>query len=472
MRKKIYLSIIFFISLLYVLAKKNIFSQQDNSEQVLNLAVNTPINFNPLLNQNPDMDKILKLVFEPLIKFQDSKPIYNLIEQINFDKNIANITLKQNIFWSDKTTLTADDVLFSIKQIKSSSQNSIYYLSGQNIISAQKISNHQLKIIFADSNFPSIYLLNFPIIPQKSFLNSTDNINVKNLIFNGPYKITEYKWQKNITLEKNVNYFGTSPEFSKINVLITKDYQTQIQAFNQSLIDIIKTDQKNLGKFKSNANKFFCPTDQIEFIFFNSKNDLFKINQLYDSFTKIIPIEQIRKKNNLAKSLISTEVISYDQDQIKKIFAANINLNLKIKILVNKENPSRINTANLIQKSCSKYNIPCDIEKKDFNNYIKAIEKKDFDVLVAGFLPKQKLSYQKLFGDNNILANQTSLLANDLNLLNQTINYPEFLNIIDKLRQDIKTESKIIILGNTKNIILTSKKLNFAKSDIIGILSY
>ena len=138
--------------------------------------------------------------------------------------------------------------------------------------------------------------------------------------------------------------------------------------------------------------------------------------------------------------------------------------------MVNKENPARINTANLIQKSFSDYNISCDIEKKDFNNYINAIEKKDFDILVAGFLPKQKFNYQKLFGDSNILASQNNLLADDLDLLNQTTNYPEFLNSLDRLRQDIKTESKIIILGNTKNIILTSKRFNLEKSDIIQIL--
>ena len=138
--------------------------------------------------------------------------------------------------------------------------------------------------------------------------------------------------------------------------------------------------------------------------------------------------------------------------------------------MVNKENPARISTANLIQKSFSDYDILCDIEKKNFNDYISTIEQKDFDILVAGFLPKQKFNYQKLFGDSNILASQNNLLANDLDLLNQTINYPEFLNSLDKLRQDIKTESKTIILGNTKNVILTSKKFNLEKSDIIQIL--
>ena len=61
---------------------------------------------------------------------------------------------------------------------------------------------------------------------------------------------------------------------------------------------------------------------------------------------------------------MSAEIAIDNQEQIKKILTANINSNLKIKILVNKENPARINTANLIQKSLSEYNILCDIEKK------------------------------------------------------------------------------------------------------------
>ena len=142
MAKKKFLTYGLFFVLLICFYVKNIFSQQNLSQKNLNLAVSIPINFNPLLNQNPDMDNILKLIFEPMIKFQNEKPINNLISQINFDENMANITLRQDIFWSDKTNLTADDVLFSIQQIKSSDPNSIYYVSGENIISAKKSKNY------------------------------------------------------------------------------------------------------------------------------------------------------------------------------------------------------------------------------------------------------------------------------------------------------------------------------------------
>ena len=463
-RKKFITYTLFFVLLLcfYV---KNIFPQQNSNQKNLNLAVSIPINFNPLLNQNPDMDNILKLIFEPMIKFQNEKPINNLVSKINFDGNIANITLRQDIFWSDKTNLTSDDVLFSIQQIKSSEPNSIYYVSGENIISVQKISRYELKITFGNSNFPSIYLLNFPVIQKKFF--SDSNQNIKNLISNGPYKINMYKRQKNILLQKNPDYFGDGNEnqFETINIFIVPDYKTKIDAFNQSIIDLIQTNSNNLGKFKTDANKIFYPTNQLEFIFFNPNNNLFNIEQIYNAVKNIIPIEQIIKKNNIETSLLSTKIDLMEKEQVKKIIKLNVNPDLKIKILVNQENPSRIKIANLIQKSFSEYNISSIVEKKSFADYIQAINKKDFDIFIGGFMPKQKLNYEKLFGSENILAYQNDLLIDDLNLINQSSDWDTFFNQIKKLNHDIKTSSKIIILGNMKKIILANKKIDIEDLD-------
>ena len=463
MAKKKFLTYGLFFVLLICFCVKNIFSQQNLSQKNLNLAVSIPINFNPLLNQNPDMDNILKLIFEPMIKFQNEKPINNLISQINFDENMANITLRQDIFWSDKTNLTADDVLFSIQQIKSSDPNSIYYVSGENIISAKKISKYELQIIFTNSNFPSIYLLNFPVIPKKFF--SDLNQDVKKLISDGAYKINMYKRQKNILLQKNPDYFGNGDEneFETINILIVPDYKTKIDSFNQSIIDLIQTNSNDLGKFQTDANKIFYPTNQLEFIFFNPNNNLFNIEQIYNAVRNIIPIEQIIKKNNIETSFLSTKIDLMEKEQIKKIIKLNINPDVKIKILVNQENPARIKIANLIQKSFSEYNISSTLEKKSFADYIQAINKKDFDILIGGFMPKQKLNHQKLFGDENILGYQNDLLINDLNLINQSSDWNIFSNQIKKLNHDITTSSKIIILGNTKKIILANKKIDIEK---------
>ena len=464
-RKKFCTYGLFFV-LLICFYVKNIFSQQNLSQKNLNLAVSIPINFNPLLNQNPDMDNILKLIFEPMIKFQNEKPINNLVSQINFEENVANINLRQDIFWSDKTNLTADDVLFSIQQIKSSEPNSTYYMSGENIISVQKISTYSLRIIFANSNFPSIYLLNFPVIPKKFF--SDLNQDVKNLISDGAYKINMYKRQKNILLQKNLDYFGDGDEnqFETINIFIVPDYKTKIDAFNQSIIDLIQTNSNDLGKFKTDANKIFYPTNQLEFIFFNPNNNLFNIEPIYNAVKNIIPIEQIIKKNNVEISCLSTKIDLMEKEQVKKIVKQSINSNSKIKILVNQENPARIKIANLIQKSFSEYNISSTVEKKSFGDYIQAINKKDFDILIGGFLPKQKLNYEKLFGSENILAYQNDLLINDLNLINQSSDWNIFSNKIKKLNHDIKTSSKIMILGNTKKIILTNKKIDIEKSGV------
>ena len=443
-----------------------------DQKQILNLGISLPVDFNPFTNKNKSMDKILKLIFEPLVKFdKNNMPINNLASQIIFDKdNSVNIKLREDIYLSDGSKLNSDDLIFSIYQIKFSPKGSIYNLLKENIISYQKLSEYEIKINFKEASFISIFLLDFPVVPYKNFsdLNldfdfDSDNNqiqNINNFICSGPYKIKEYKRQKHLLLEANQNYFNSKPYFKNISIIITPDQATNIYAFNQNIIDLVSSDINNLAKFKNNTSKIFYNTGQIEFIYFNPNNNLFNIKPLLNSIINILPIDQIKTEiysNYLAQSLLDTKIKPIDIKQSEKIIKYNISSNQQIKILVNQENPQRIKAATLIKKIFDNYNLETIVIKKDFAAYNKDIKNKSFDILISGFMPKQKFNYQKLLGPKNLLSYENNLIQQDLININSAVNHKDFFSSLENLSSDLSQDSKIIILGQTKKILLVNK---------------
>ena len=144
-------------------------------------------------------------------------------------------------------------------------------------------------------------------------------------------------------LEELKKYAGVMLGFSagamlmSKNIIITPDQATNIHAFNQNIIDLISSDFNNLAKFKTDTNKIFYKTGQIEFIYFNPNNNLFNIKPLLNSIINILPIDQIKTEiysNHLAQSILNTKIDFINKDQSEKIIKDNINSSQQIKILV------------------------------------------------------------------------------------------------------------------------------------------
>lgn len=444
--------------------------QSHTDTNILNLSMNPVKTFNPLQNENKSVDKILRLVFEPLIKFdKNGQPVNNLVSQIIFDENYnAAIKLRDDIFWSNGKNLTADDVIFSISQIKSASENTIYKLHAQNIVSYKKTSSHDLIIKFKDSAYASIYLMDFPIIPEKYFFG--ENENISSVIGDGPYKFSSYTKMKSLILEKNEKYFGDEPEFKNINVIIIPDDETNTNAFNQSVIDLISVNYDDIGKFRNNTNKIFYPTNELEFIFFNPSNNLFNVKQLHNVIINILPINQIKKEiysNLLSESALDTKIEKISIDQAKEIISEYIKPVSTLKILVNSQNSQRIKAAVLIKKTLATYGINSIIEKKNFEEYKAALKNKNFDIFIGGFAPEKKFNYEKLLGLNNILLYTNKSILENLEQLKLATDNIEFNSTIENLSSSISNDSKIIILGQKKRVVMTNKNICLEESTLV-----
>ena len=436
--------------------------ETDVSIDTLNLSMNVPKTFNPLKNEDVTVDEILRLVFEPIVKIKSDNCVENnLAQEITFDEDCtANIKLNNNILWANGDNLTADDIIFSIEQIKTSSENSIYKYVSDDVVSCKKNSAYDLDIKFKNGAYISIFLLDFPIIPKKYFANETENASV--LMGSGAYKFSAYSQMKNLVLEKNDKYFAQPAEFKNINVTIVPDNETNIDAFNQKISNIIQTDLEEIGKFQKYTNKILYPTDELEFIFLNPTNNLFNIKPLHDSLINILPIEEIRNQiysDNLSQSIFDIVIDQTNLEHAKQIID-EYKPDYKLKILVDSQNSQRVKAASLIKKTLSDYGIDSIIEKKNFDEYKSAFQNKNFDIFIGGFVPRKKFDYENIFGEENILGYKNQDMTEKWMHVKLAKNKVEFDKAIENLQSSLN-DSQIIILGRKNTIFLANKNIQF-----------
>ena len=108
-----------------------------SKDAMLTLSMRIPETLNPLLNREETVDRILKLLFLPLLDFDESGkacPAGAELEDFGGWRSLS-VNLNSNIRWQDGTALTADDVVYSVNTLRNAPEDAVYkqvmnYVSG------------------------------------------------------------------------------------------------------------------------------------------------------------------------------------------------------------------------------------------------------------------------------------------------------------------------------------------------------
>ena len=110
-----------------------------------------------------------------------------------------------------------------------------------------------------------------------------------------------------------------------------------------------------------------------------------------------------------------------------------------LKILVEKNNATRVSASQLIKKNLELLGIKTEIISLSKSEYIKSIKKKDFDILVTGYTIEESYDLRELFnGKNQWGYNNYSLFmkARELDRLYTTEQYSEKYKELKELMLD------------------------------------
>ena len=395
--------------------------QSDNKTFKINKEINMGItNFdtlNPIITKSSEIQYLSKLIFRGLTNISKDFKLKNdlALECSKMDSTTYIIKLKSDIKWHNGDILDAEDVKFTIDNLKKI--NSIYSKNVEHIENVEVLDSYTIKIYLNEEVNYFEYLLTFPIL-NKNYYNENTLESKKNiLVGNGEYKVISITEEK-IVLENEEN---------KINIKIYNDMNKVYLDLKKEEIDLLNTQNINYEDYTGflGINTNISSGRQFDYLAFNTQDNLLKnveVRQAINYFIdrKKIIFDIFNNKYLQTNFPINNESYlykdggdNYNINQGKKIlidngwqFKNNVwqkNGNrLQFYLLVNVNNKKRCDVAKAIKQMLEENGILINIIEANDYYYNQKLENKNFDIALVGNILSISPDLNTYFGENNI----------------------------------------------------------------------
>ena len=188
----------------------------------------------PHLNEAAGTKEILFNVYEGLVKADKDGELNPAVASAvtpSEDGKVYTVTLRDNVKFHDGSTVTAEDVKFSLERAADDSIASYYASWFTNVDSIEINDDKTLTITLKEADTDFLFNLTAPIMPAKNEDPS------KNVIGTGPYKFVSWTPQEEIVLVKNDDYWGTPANITNVTIKIIADGDTIVTNLNGGSID-------------------------------------------------------------------------------------------------------------------------------------------------------------------------------------------------------------------------------------------
>lgn len=456
---------------------------------IMTLAMHKPETLNPIKNRDNTVDKILRLIYEPLFVVNENMQVVpNLAESYEVSGNTVTLKLKAGVKWEDGNLVTADDVIYTLRQIEGAELDTIYKSCSENIETYSKIDDLTVKISYSKGLGSVGYSLCFPVIP-KHYYNGKAAEDIKP-VGNGAYKFSSYTLVKELNLAASETGLNGRPYISNINVEIMPDTDTEIKALEAGVIDAMTLDINSLGYLPTDlsGNAVEFPTNQFEFIGFNVRNDLFSNVNVRQGLAHLIPKESIindiylnkmtesvtpLNPSNLYASKVGEDSYEFDSNLAGTLVSAGGKSfgNFSFNILVNSENSARVESAKLISEAFNSVGMSTGVEAVSFSEYNERLKNGNFDMYLGGVRLKENMDITSLAGSSGNInyggyadVNMDKLIGDCTAAISEE-GYKAALNELNKY---ISSQLPVLGIGFKSDILVTNSRIKGEKNPSVN----
>lgn len=393
-------------------------------ENMLTLSMRIPETLNPLLNREETVDCILKLIYLPLLTFDDAgKANPSVAENWKFSEDGKTVTLqlKRGIVWQNGSKLTADDVVYSFRTIQNAPEDSVYKNILNYVADCAKAGESTVIVTFRENFSSNLNALCFPVIPAGYYNGDLDVKSAVNQkpVGDGIYAMQSHKQASELILKASESYYGEKPSVSRIRVKITSGEETDINAFEQGMTDVLIADATEAGKYVDEdiSGIYQYTSNKYDFIGFNFKKDLFQDKALRQAVAYALPKENLMESVYLNYGVVTNTPINpkswlYEENvalynynpsmaatflknsgwidtdrngRLEKKSEDGQTKQLKATILVNKENTARRQIASKLKEELTAIGFDITIDQQDFATYQEKFMNGQYDMIIGGW---------------------------------------------------------------------------------------
>jgi len=208
---------------------------------------------------------ILSLIYEGMVRLDEKGvPVAALAEkwEIAEDGKTWTFTLRSGITFHDGDPLTAEDVVYSYRQVKNN-PDCLYYEGFSHVSSITAANDSTVTVRLTQPDYTVLFAMNFPVVKNGSI--------ASNVIGTGPYVLTAAD-EEGMTLTANKNWWRKQGTISTVNIVYQEGAEETVGAFLSGRTDVAYITSGTWGETgvaNQNYTVHTVPTHQYEFIAMN-----------------------------------------------------------------------------------------------------------------------------------------------------------------------------------------------------------
>lgn len=433
----------------------------------------TPNNLSPFHSTDANSQNINRLVYSSLVQLNNKMEYVcdlceSYKEEFKDNKHIINFKLKKNIYFSDGSELSGEDVVNSWKFFtRDSAINSEHKDTFELLENVEKIDNDLVRLTYKNfslENIGNLAMLKIVKINKKNY----ENLQVKDILGSGQYIIQDVTplnvSLKSKTIDKeNLVFKVVKDETTLALKLINKEIDLSVASISP---------RKNNWLKKNASGLIFYETPSSNYIFLgmNQKSEVFKDLRIRKAISYLIPKVDLLKYKLKGTVISSTSMFSpafekmyennkeyiYDPKEAQRLieeagykknkfgFYEKNNKEFRIDWKVS-NNKSSIENADLIKEYFEKSGIKVALTVLEWSTYMSNFKAGNFDVVVGqwiGFNGPDMLRF--VFHSENIPPKG----GNRIRYANK-----EFDRIIDLATKEIDPNKRITLYKQANKIV-------------------
>lgn len=395
-------------------------------EDTVYLAIPETESFNILASDDQGVYDTWQLLYSSLFTFEDDLNIKpELVDSYKADTEggTVEIKLKDGLKFSDGTPITSQDVRYTVEAIKDIGSKSPYYYMARKIDSVDVSDNQNFTVVFDNANDAALDNLIFPIVSSNDY-KEKENFSPTS----GPYAYGDYVEGNTLNLVANKNYYGTKP-VNNVQLAILKNYNFRMNLMTMDAVTAMMytgQDGDTLAKDKDLKYEKVV-SSELEFLGYNYSKAYLSDKNVRKAIGMSINVKEIIKDNYGDSATQSDSIfypgflgaykndgIPYDVAEAAKLLKKgglkdgdkNGNLDdgkkdLDLKLMVSKDNTSRVDTANNIADQLSKVGLKVTVVPVSQEDFESKLKKKDYDLYLAGIRCAPQFELNELFASGN-----------------------------------------------------------------------
>lgn len=376
------------------------------SRNYLTMLYSAADTFNPYTAATDINRQLCRLLYEPLLKTDNSYNIsYSLAQSAEVKGKECTVTLKSRYF-SDGSALTADDVVYSFNLAKKSNTEYAYKLYEALSATVRDSKTVVIKLDRADPYFANT--LDFPIIKKGSDTRTDADGVTHPPIGCGRFKLNDSE-DKLITNEHDP---GKDRMIKEIRLINAPDSDAVGHYVEIGAADMYYSDISDGNILRMSGKKVNINLNHLIYIGANLSDEQLSLNALRQAissgldrkeicrdgyFNNALPangffnpaweavksVQNINLQANKEITVENLEEIGYNKLDSAGVRTNGAGKKLKFELLVNKENRLRVTAARIIANRLSEYGISVNVAEKSFADYTAALSSGNFQLYLA-----------------------------------------------------------------------------------------